>query len=771
MEGTELQDQEHANQQLLRRLAESPHPDPEVERALIVQHLGLIEEIVRRFSEDGGTSFENLMQVGYVGLLNALYHYDPAGEADFRSYATRLIESEIIQEERNRDRLLEIPISQTIQGLVGLPGWVQGLDKRVRSAIEALSQEHGEFPTVQQLSDELNIEEPGILEILKVRMCYLPLAGPVAEGVPKLSIDVSRIRGKELETFKLPIEDRVRIARAVDKVSEVQQVVIRRLLQVGEKIVKGEDEREYLERLEQELEYLRNFITAITRDMDLKEILSMILRETIDVIRNAEAGSVMMLGPEGSFFEFKSAVGWNLQQLKRIRIPRDAAYQEIQFGGGPAVIDDVEATFKQEELATLFDQVGLPKSSLSLPIKSNGRTIGYLNIDNRSRKRAFDTRDLETAKQATAHLDKAISRFEEIKELTEQRKRLGRSYLIGQEMSRIRDTETLFNQVLQRLKGELVYDYGAILLRDGDYLTIKSIEGLEKGQISGYQVGDRIKIGVEGITGWVAEHGEPVLVNDVTNDPRYVEGFVGIRSELTVPIEINDELLGVLEVESLEPNAFTKKDLELMTTVAGQIAVAIINIRRRLELEDLIIQTVTTLAKTIEKKDQYTDDHCRRLAEMATKVGVAFELPEGRLEQLRYAALLHDVGKIGVSDTILGKEGELTDEEWQEVKRHPTTGREIIGGINRLRRVARIVEEHQERWDGTGYPRGLAEEEISLEARIIAVVDAYDAMTSTRPYREALPRKIAIEDLRKNAGLQFDAQVVDVFLKVIEEQD
>ncbi len=181
------------------------------------------------------------------------------------------------------------------------------------------------------------------------------------------------------------------------------------------------------------------------------------------------------------------------------------------------------------------------------------------------------------------------------------------------------------------------------------------------------------------------------------------------------------------------------------------------------------IQATTMLAKTIELKDGYTEEHCDRLAEMALAIGKRLGLTEERLEQLRYGALLHDVGKLGIADDILGKPGRLTPLEWAEMRKHPTIGKEIVEKIDSLGSVARIVEEHHERIDGKGYPKGLKGDEILLEARILAIVDAYDAMRSDRPYRQALRREEAIRELKENAGSQFDSLVVKVFLEILDE--
>ena len=178
-------------------------------------------------------------------------------------------------------------------------------------------------------------------------------------------------------------------------------------------------------------------------------------------------------------------------------------------------------------------------------------------------------------------------------------------------------------------------------------------------------------------------------------------------------------------------------------------------------------QDMMALARSVEEKDKATEGHCSRIERLALQIGERLGLSGDRLIALSYAAYLHDVGKVKVPDEILNKPGPLTDAEWEEMRKHPDYGAEMLKEKDFLKDAAEIVRAHHERYDGTGYPRGLKGEEIPIEARIIAVVDAYDAMTSDRPYRKALPKEKAIAELKKNAGTQFDPRVVKAFLSVI----
>jgi len=179
------------------------------------------------------------------------------------------------------------------------------------------------------------------------------------------------------------------------------------------------------------------------------------------------------------------------------------------------------------------------------------------------------------------------------------------------------------------------------------------------------------------------------------------------------------------------------------------------------------LETVMALAEAIELKDHYTKGHCCRVRDYALRMALSLKLSDSFCRDLVYASLLHDCGKIGVSESILSIDGPLNDEQYQEIQRHPLLGFEMTSKIDYLRPASVIIRQHHERWDGSGYPDGIKEQEISLGARIVAVADTFDAMTSSRPYRRALDFKDAVQELLDNRWTQFDPELVDLFVSLL----
>lgn len=278
----------------------------------------------------------------------------------------------------------------------------------------------------------------------------------------------------------------------------------------------------------------------------------------------------------------------------------------------------------------------------------------------------------------------------------------------------------------------------------------------------------------EGVAGWVVANKTGVIIDDVSTDPRYVppkdeDSPVMTRNMVCVPVFSRDQVIGALQaMNKREGESFDDNDRDLIAALAHHVAVAIENANLYQGIKEAFYQTAEVLAHTIEKADPYTGEHIRRVMGYSVAIGVRLGLTGAERENVRLAAVLHDVGKVAVPDHVLGKTEELRDYEFEQVKRHCATGSEILGKAMHLHPVMSAVRSHHERWDGKGYPDGLSGEDIPLAARIIAVADSFDAMTSERPYRAARPWAEAIEEIRACSGTQFDPAVATAFVEVLE---
>jgi len=188
------------------------------------------------------------------------------------------------------------------------------------------------------------------------------------------------------------------------------------------------------------------------------------------------------------------------------------------------------------------------------------------------------------------------------------------------------------------------------------------------------------------------------------------------------------------------------------------------------EANQSLIEAVLAFAKTLELKDHYTGEHVERTVYYATELARALSLSKNEIERIKQASILHDLGKIGISDKILLKNSKLSKDEFEEIKRHPRIGVDIIRPIQFLHGLIPYILYHHERWDGKGYPNGLKGEDIPIGARIIALADVYQALTSDRPYRKAFSKEEAIKIIQEGAGTQFDPAIVNVFLKVLQNE-
>lgn len=267
--------------------------------------------------------------------------------------------------------------------------------------------------------------------------------------------------------------------------------------------------------------------------------------------------------------------------------------------------------------------------------------------------------------------------------------------------------------------------------------------------------------------------GESILCSSVDEDPELAgsrsiaEG--AMTSVLCVLLRTPRKRLGVLHLDrGPMQDAFTTDDLHLADALAAHVSAGIESAQLIHKQRELFYATINILAQAVEMRDEYTGGHTARVTEYALLLAQAINLPQGEVDLIRIGTPLHDIGKIGIDDAILRKPGRLTPAEFEIMKTHTTKGAKILEQVGDLESVIPIVRSHHERWAGGGYPDGLAGEAISRLARIVAVADCFDAMTSDRPYRMGMPAEVAFAEVEKQSGKQFDPELAAAFLRIRE---
>lgn len=332
--------------------------------------------------------------------------------------------------------------------------------------------------------------------------------------------------------------------------------------------------------------------------------------------------------------------------------------------------------------------------------------------------------------------------------------------VVGNTLAQTADVHAELRRLVTMVKAMFGSDYAAIYLQEPSGLKLAACKGRDATTLP--------PLAVNELAARVVETGEATQAVDFATDERLSEPARRQASPKAIavlaPLSRREGIDGVLAIGFAGLTSVAPENLSLLSTIACQIAVALQNGESYQRLDKMYLDTVTALAAAMEAKDHYTADHAESMAGMAITVGRYLGLSDEDLRTLRFAAVLHDIGKIGIPGAILNKPGRLTNEEFTRMAEHSTIGERIISHIDYLNAIGKIIRWAHERWDGSGYPDKISGDEIPLASRILLVCDAFHAMTSDRPYRQALPVDQALRELRQNAGSQFDPQVVEAFM-------
>jgi putative nucleotidyltransferase with HDIG domain len=364
----------------------------------------------------------------------------------------------------------------------------------------------------------------------------------------------------------------------------------------------------------------------------------------------------------------------------------------------------------------------------------------------------------------------AEGKVPELALLKRAQRHLSTLHRVSEALSTGRDLPRLSDVTLSAILDVLSADRGAVVLRRADAAGGFDVQAAR----SKTQSTEQFAVSRTLVASVIAD-GVSVFAHDASSDARFSEGqsVIGqrVRSVMCVPLRTTDEILGALYVDSLSgAGRFNDSDLELLAAIGNQAGVAMHRVRLMGELERLLLDTIKAIAATIDARDGYTHRHSERVAALTAQLAQELGLSESDRQTAELSALLHDVGKIAVPDSILNKPGKLTPKEFAEMQKHPVHGAQILGNIQSatIKAVLPGVQYHHEKWDGTGYPEGLKAEAIPFLGRLLGVADFFDALTSARAYRSAMTANDAIKMIEDGAGKHFDPAVAAAAIRLFD---
>ena len=592
--------------------------------------------------------------------------------------------------------------------------------------------------------------------------------------------------GEELELFLRP-EEREQMVQQVREHGRLQNIEARICRRNGEVLVglfgaemvefEGKpcllivmnDVTERHER-EREREAIATMASATRMANTRAEILPVVLDRVLDMMNATGAAFISRDLQTDEIRAELSSGAW--KYLSGYMLPETpTACHYVIVAGRTYLNNEVQ----QHPDVVLPEFAGDIEALIGLPLISQKTTMGALMI---GRMAPFTDGDLRTLTAVVEMAANAIQRATLFEQTEHRLQRLAALHNIDLAITAGLDLQMVHTILLAQATAQLGNDAARILMLTPASRTLRPL--VSQGFL---QTPARVEIPLDHcLAGQVAVERRLISVSDLSKANGKEKGEMipsgeGFVTYHGVPLVAKGEVKGVLEIFHRRPYHPSADWLEFLENLSDQAAIAIYNAelyahlqQSNFELEVAYDTTLEGWARALELRDQETEGHSRRVSDLTVRLARALGMPERDIPHIRRGALLHDIGKIVVPDRILFKTGPLNDDEWHVMRQHPENGARLLEPIPFLRNAITIPYCHHERWDGSGYPRGLKGEEIPLPARIFAVVDVWDALRSDRPYRQAWTQSESLAYIREQAGKQFDPQVVDIFLIQIESE-
>jgi PAS domain S-box-containing protein len=520
-----------------------------------------------------------------------------------------------------------------------------------------------------------------------------------------------------------------------------------------------------------ELETLYTISVTLRMAQSLEVVLPRLLDETLANMET-NAGEIMLYDPVAKELYVAVARGWHTQLSPASIKPGEGVSGQVFLSG--KMYYSRELSQDPLVLPSARERIPAGWNGICLPIRTGEDVVGVWFVSLRLPQQ-FSPEQLRLLESLAEMAGAAIHRIRLHEETVQRLENLQALHEVDLAINSNFDLRPTLDIVIEHAVHQLKVDAVDILLLRKGLQTLEYVAG--QGFRTPINKGASMRIG-ESCAGRVALERRTLYIgnpSEVQKNPLFSvfwksEGFV---SYYCVPLIAKGEVKGVMEVFSRRPMLDDAEWMYYLETLSGQAAIAIDNTQlfenlqqANLELGVAYEATIEGWSRALDLRDHETEGHTQRVTEMTIALASQFNFTQLELLAIRRGAILHDIGKISVPDSILHKTGPLSEEEWSIVRRHPQAAYEMLKPIHYLHDSLDIPYCHHEKWDGTGYPRGLAGENIPLTARIFAVMDVYDALSTPRPYREAWPKQKVLEYIRECSGTHFDPQVVEVFLRL-----
>lgn len=520
-----------------------------------------------------------------------------------------------------------------------------------------------------------------------------------------------------------------------------------------------------------EAEIQQEVSQVLTKSSTLNDVLNDIL-VSVQHYLGFNSGGVFLM--ENGHLRIMATIGFPEEKekefFKSTYPAENKLFQEILKTKEPLILSNAMEDERFENYG-FFDNI---RGWMGVPLINEGKVFGYTTFDS-SIPGKFTEENSSLAQILINQASTAIIKAKLFDQTKTHLDRLKALHDIDQIISSSFDIYSSIGEYLKVVQEQLSVDAVSVLILDPDSNTLNTVNSIGfKTRALQYT---RLLVG-DGYAGKAAEERKPVFISNLSKDDKLLSRSKQLQSEnfksyYGVPLIFRGEVKGVLEIFHRSFLKFNSEWENFLNSIASQAAIAIENSllfeetqKANIEMSLAYDATLEGWAKTLELRDQETEGHSQRVVEMTVKLAKGMGLSFSEVIHARRGALMHDIGKIGVPDSILYKPGKLTEEEWIVMRQHPVFAYNSLSGISFLEPALDIPHYHHEKWDGTGYPKGLKGEEIPITARIFAIIDVYEALNSDRPYRKAWPLEKTIEHIEKESGKHFDPLVVQKFIEI-----